>query len=96
MEITESLIDHLAKLSRLNFTDNSRMEMVSDLQSIVHFVQKLEDLDIAHTDPARWAVNKSDVIRKDIPAGPMQAEDALKNASRHDGKFFEVPKFINK
>ena len=96
MEVTGALVDKLAHLSRLEFNTADKEEIKNDLQRMISFVEKLDELDLKETEPLLHMSDNVNVLRDDKVEGSITREEALKNAPAHDDKFFKVPKVIKK
>ena len=96
MEVTGALVDKLAHLSRLEFNTADKEEIKNDLQRMISFVEKLDELDLEGTEPLLHMSSNVNVLRDDEVKGSVTREEALKNAPAHDDKFFKVPKVIKK
>ena len=96
MQVTEELIRKLADLSRLEFSNEEKKNIREDLQKMIGFVEKLNELDLENIEPLTDVVKVSNVYREDEVQGTLDKADALRNAPFHDGNFFRVPKMINK
>jgi len=96
MEVTGALVDKLAHLSRLKFNASEKEEIKNDLQRMISFVEKLDELDLEGTEPLLHMSENVNVLRDDEVKGSITREEALKNAPAHDDKFFKVPKVIKK
>ncbi len=96
MEVNDALVDKLAHLARLKFDDAEKAEIRNDLQRMIAFVEKLNELDLEGVEPLMHMTDEVNVLREDIISGSISREEALKNAPAHDGQFFEVPKVIKK
>jgi aspartyl-tRNA(Asn)/glutamyl-tRNA(Gln) amidotransferase subunit C len=96
MEITDKAFDQLAHLSRLQFTDAEKEEIKGDLQRMIAFVEKLEEVDTTGVTPLLHMSSASNVWREDEVKGSVTREEALLNAAEADGQFFKVPKVIKK
>ena len=96
MEVTDALVDKLAHLSRLEFNAADKEGIKKDLQRMISFVEKLDELDLADTEPLLHMPNNVNVLRKDEVKDSVSREEAMKNAPAHDEKFFKVPKVIKK
>ena len=96
MEVTSALVDKLAHLSRLEFNTVDKEEIKNDLQRMISFVEKLDELDLEGTEPLLHMSANVNVLRDDEVKGSVSREEALKNAPAHDDKFFMVPKVIKK
>lgn len=96
MEVNDAMVDKLAHLSRLEFNDTEKKEIKNDLQRIIAFVEKLNELDLDGVQPMLFMSNEVNVLREDEVKGSVSREEALKNAPLHDEQFFKVPKVIKK
>jgi len=96
MEVNDTLIEKLAHLARLKFEASEKEEIKNDLQKMIAFVEKLNELDTAGVEPLLHMTDEMNVLREDEVKGSISREDALKNAPVHDDKFFKVPKVIKK
>ena len=96
MEVTDALVDKLAHLSRLEFDVAAKEAIKNDLQRMISFVEKLDELDLAGTEPLLHMSDNVNILRTDEVKGSVSREEALKNAPKHDDKFFKVPKVIKK
>jgi aspartyl-tRNA(Asn)/glutamyl-tRNA(Gln) amidotransferase subunit C len=96
MEITNSEFDQLAHLSRLQFTEEERVEIKGDLQRMIAFVEKLNEIDTTGIPPLLHMSNAINVWREDKVETTGNREEALQNAPGHKNGFFQVPKVIKK
>jgi aspartyl-tRNA(Asn)/glutamyl-tRNA(Gln) amidotransferase subunit C len=96
MELNEALIDKLAHLARLEFNPEEKEEIKNDLQRMIEFVEKLNELDLTGIEPKLYMSDEVNVLREDEVSGSVSRGDALKNAPLHDDRFFKVPKVIDK
>jgi aspartyl-tRNA(Asn)/glutamyl-tRNA(Gln) amidotransferase subunit C len=94
MEVTDSMIEKLAHLARLRFNDMEKEEIRHDLQRMIAFVEKLNELDLEGIEPLVHMSDEVNVLREDEIKGSISREEALKNAPLHDDQFFKVPKVI--
>ena len=96
MEVNDELVDKLAHLARLNFEDAEKEEIKLDLQRMIAFVEKLNEVDVSGVEPLLHLTGNVNVLREDEVKDSISLEEALKNAPAHDDKFFKVPKVIKK
>jgi aspartyl-tRNA(Asn)/glutamyl-tRNA(Gln) amidotransferase subunit C len=96
MEVTDAMIEKLAHLARLKFNDLEKEEIKHDLQRMIAFVEKLNELDLEGVEPLMHMSDEVNVLREDEIKGSISREEALKNAPLHDDQFFKVPKVIKK
>lgn len=96
MEVTDQLVEKLAHLSRLQFNESEKAEIKNDLQRMIGFVEKLNELNLDGVEPLMHMSEEMNVLREDKIKGSVSREEALKNAPLHDDQFFKVPKVIKK
>jgi aspartyl-tRNA(Asn)/glutamyl-tRNA(Gln) amidotransferase subunit C len=96
MEVNDAMVDKLAHLARLKFNDADKAEIKTDLQRMIAFVEKLNELDLSGVEPLMHMSDEVNVLREDVVKGSVSREDALKNAPLHNEQFFKVPKVIKK
>lgn len=96
MEVTDTMIEKLAHLSRLKFSDAEKAGIKKDLQNMIGFVEKLNELNLEGVDPLLHISEEVNVLREDEVKGSISREEALKNAPVHGEQFFKVPKVIKK
>ena len=90
------MVEKLAHLSRLQFNETEKLEIKNDLQRMIGFVEKLNELNLDTVEPMLFMSDEVNVLRDDEIKGSITREEALKNAPFHDGQFFKVPKVIKK
>lgn len=96
MEVNDALIEKLAHLSRLQFTAGEKEEIKSDLQKMISFIEKLNELDTTGIEPLMHMSEEMNVLREDEVKVSISREQALQNAPQHDQQYFKVPKVIKK
>ncbi|MBL7739562.1 MAG: Asp-tRNA(Asn)/Glu-tRNA(Gln) amidotransferase subunit GatC [Chitinophagaceae bacterium] len=94
MEVNDAMVEKLAHLARLKFDDAEKGEIRNDLQRMIAFVEKLNELDMEDVEPLLHMSDEVNVLREDEIKGSISREEALKNAPFHDEQFFKVPKVI--
>ncbi len=96
MEIKDELVDKLAALSRLHFNEEEKAIIRHDLEKMIHFVDKLNELDTSAVEPLMHISSNRDVLREDDIIQDFSREEALRNAPVKDNRFFKVPRVISK
>lgn len=96
MQVNDALVENLAKLSRLHFNDEEKSAIKTDLERMIGFVEKLNELDTEGVEPLLHMSGNINVLREDTLSGSVSREEGLKNAPSTDGVFFKVPKVISK
>lgn len=90
------MVDKLAHLARLQFNEEEKKEIKTDLQRMIAFVEKLDELNLEGVEPLLHMSSEVNVLRDDEVKGSISREEALKNAPLHDEEFFKVPKVIKR
>lgn len=112
MKVTDKDVLYVADLANLELTAAERERMVRDLNSILDYIDRLNQLDTADAPPMaqtsdRFGVDESKTgtarfayaVRDDILYGLRKSlphKEALQNAPNTDGTFFKVPKVIER
>lgn len=96
MEVNDALVDKLANLARLHFKDEEKAAIKNDLQRMIQFVEKLNELDTTGVEPLLHMSEQVNILREDEVKGSISRAEALLNAPLHDDVFFKVPKVIKK
>ncbi len=105
MNITDKDVMYVADLANLELTDQERQRMVQDLNSILGYIDRLNELDTSNVPPMAQTVQgiagsgdgaAVGILREDELLPCLPHEDALKNAPDTDGRFFKVPRVIEK
>jgi aspartyl-tRNA(Asn)/glutamyl-tRNA(Gln) amidotransferase subunit C len=96
MEVNDELIEKLATLARLGFTDEEKKEIRTDLQSMIAFVEKLKEIDTTGVEPLQHMSENINMYRDDVITGSISRQEGLLNAPDSDGIYFRVPKVIKK
>ena len=96
MEITNEMVEKIAHLARLRIPEAEKETVKNELQQMIEFVDKLNELDTTGIEPLMHMSNKINAVREDEVKGSIPRVDALKNATVSDGVFFKVPKVIKK
>lgn len=93
MKITPSLLDSLCELARLELTPEERDDLLSDLERIVTFVEKINELPLEGVEPLRFVGRPAGYLRADEPQQPETSPLLFQNAPKADGLYIRVPKF---
>jgi aspartyl-tRNA(Asn)/glutamyl-tRNA(Gln) amidotransferase subunit C len=96
MEVNDAMVEKLAHLARLKFNEEEKQEIKSDLQRMISFVEKLNELNLDGVEPLLHLSDEVNVLREDEIKGSVSREEALKNAPLHNEEFIKVPKVIKK
>jgi aspartyl-tRNA(Asn)/glutamyl-tRNA(Gln) amidotransferase subunit C len=92
--ISEAEVRHAAKLSRLNLSDEQIRIYTGQLEAVLEYVKKLDELDTKGIEPTAHAVPLQNVFRKDEARPGIGVEKVLQNAPDAEMPFFKVPKVL--
>ncbi len=96
MEVNDLLVENLARLANLGFSPEEKTEIKNDLQQMISFIEKLQEVDTEGVPPQLHMSSGLNVLRDDLVRGSVSREMALRNAPDSSGAFFRVPKVIKK
>lgn len=94
MKISKQQVEHVAHLARLTLTEEELETMTGQLDNILSYVDKLNELDTGLISPTSNVFSLSNAFRSDIVKESLTREEALKNAPRQNGEMFQVPRII--
>jgi aspartyl-tRNA(Asn)/glutamyl-tRNA(Gln) amidotransferase subunit C len=94
MSLTKAEVEHVARLARLELSENEKEEFTGQLNDILAFVEKLNQLDTTNIEPTAHAIPVTNVFRPDQVVPSLDPELALANAPDRIGDFFKVPKTL--
>ena len=89
-------IDKIAELARLELKPEEKKKLEKDLEAILGYVKKLDALDTSKVEPTSHVLNLENVFRKDEVKVSAVRDEALRHAPLSEGKFFKVPKVVDK
>jgi aspartyl-tRNA(Asn)/glutamyl-tRNA(Gln) amidotransferase subunit C len=87
-------VREIATLARLSLSDDEVARMTQDLDAILGYVATLSELDTAAVQAMTHAVPFDCPLRPDQVAPSLPLEEALANAPRREGSFFQVPRIV--
>ena len=96
MEINDKIVRDVAHLARLEFGEDKLEKMKTDLNRMIGFVNKLNELNTDNIEPLIYISEEINVLRDDIPSQEFSQKEALKNAPKKDSDYFKAPKVIDK
>lgn len=95
MPVTIKDVEHVAHLARLSFTDEEKVRLTTQLNSILEYMDELNGVDTSAVEPLSHVIELQNVFRQDVRTEGARREEALQNAPAHSEEFFKVPKVIN-
>lgn len=88
-------VDEVAHLARLEFTEEGKTEILNDMNRMLAFVDKLNEMNTDGVDPLIYMTDEVNVMREDESKDTVTQKEALKNAPKKDSDYFKVPKVID-
>ena len=95
MAITRENVLHVAKLARLEFSDQEIDRMQRDLDGILEYVNQLSELDTSNVPATAHVAVVAAPFRSDTPHQSLPHEVALSQAPRSSSEGFAVPAFVD-
>jgi len=92
--ITKEEVHHVARLARLELTDQETAFFQKDLNSILNYVEALKSLDTDHVAPMSHVLEIDNVWREDTPLAHKETEPLLENAPMREKNYYKVPKIL--
>ena len=94
MPVSRDDVEYVARLARIELTEEEKNTLTSQLNSILGHIEKLSELDTEGVEPTFHVFDVRNVFREDQVRPSLPTEEILKNAPVRDGNFFKVPKII--
>ena len=94
MEFDKKNLLKLGKLARISIKDDKLDSLGEDLNSILKFVDQLQEIKTDQVDPTSNSLEQKLLSREDIVKKINDAEDVLENAPEQEMNFYVVPKVI--
>jgi aspartyl-tRNA(Asn)/glutamyl-tRNA(Gln) amidotransferase subunit C len=91
MAITREEVLHVARLARLELTDEEIERFTEQLSAILQAVAKVSELDLSDVERTAHPLDLVNVWAEDEPRLSLTLDDALANAPAREGGFFKVP-----
>jgi len=95
MSVSKDDVKKIAELARLEFNEKEIENYTSEMNQILEYVDKLNELDTENVKSLSHPIENSNVFRDDILKESTRREEALKNAPDASTEHFKVPKVIN-
>jgi len=94
MAVTKKDVEKIAELARLKFSDEELENFTPQMNEILSYMDKLNELDTEDVKPLSHPVEQINVFREDELKSSVSTEEALKNAPDKTDNHFKVPKVI--
>ncbi|MGA1840583.1 MAG: Asp-tRNA(Asn)/Glu-tRNA(Gln) amidotransferase subunit GatC [bacterium] len=94
MKITKEQVEYVANLAKLDITEEEKEIFTKQLDSILSYMDKLNQLDTRDIDPTSHVLPIKNIFREDEVKSSLPLEEALANAPDRKDGFFRVPRVI--
>ncbi len=94
MKLTRASVQRVATLARLRLTGDEESALTGQLEQILGYMDKLNELDTADVELFSHAMDSANALREDRVANQPNTDALLANAPERDETFFRVPKII--
>lgn len=94
MKVTKQTIEHVAKLSMLNLSEEEKERFTKEMEKIVSYVEKLNELDTSDVKPREHVIPMKNVFRQDKVKQSYDRDSMLGNAPSSENGCFRVPKVV--
>ncbi|MCB9196950.1 MAG: Asp-tRNA(Asn)/Glu-tRNA(Gln) amidotransferase subunit GatC [Flavobacteriales bacterium] len=96
MNLDESTVNKIASLAKLEFNGEEKQAILNDMNKMLAFVSKLNEVDTEGVSPLIHITEETNVLRNDTARTDITQKEALKNAPKKDSTYFKIPKVLNK
>lgn len=94
MAVSKKDVEYVAELARLNFSEEEKQALVGDLNSVLGYIDKLNELDTENVEIIVNPYYIENKFREDVVETSMELKDTIKNAPKSLEEYFMVPKVI--
>jgi aspartyl-tRNA(Asn)/glutamyl-tRNA(Gln) amidotransferase subunit C len=91
MSLNSDQVKHIAKLSRIQLTDEEVEKYRTQLSAVLGYIEQLNELDTSNVLPTVNTTGLTNVLREDVQKDSLPVTDATKNSKLADKGFFVVP-----
>lgn len=96
MKVDKKTVQEIAHLARLEFDEAQTEKMIADMNNMIAFVEKLNELNTDGVEPLIYMTDEVNNLRDDEAHNDITQAEALKNAPKKDSDYFRVPKVVEK
>ncbi|MDP2944896.1 MAG: Asp-tRNA(Asn)/Glu-tRNA(Gln) amidotransferase subunit GatC [Atribacterota bacterium] len=92
--ITKKEVEYVAELAKLEFNEEEQAEFTSQLNSILDYFKKLNELDTERVEPTAYVISMPNLLNEDKVKPSLPQNEVLSNAKYIKKGYFKVPKII--
>jgi len=94
MGITQKEVEHVCLLARLKLEEKEKEEFIHQLNNILNYVAKINELNTENIPPTSHPLGLTNVMREDELQNSLPVDEVLVNAPDEENQFFKVPRII--
>ena len=94
MSVTIKDVEHIAKLAKLQFSDEEKEKFTHQFNDILKYIEQLNSLNTENVEPLSQVIDLHNVFREDVVKPSLPTKEALDNAPDKTDEYFKVPKVI--
>ena len=94
MSISKEDVNKIARLAKLDLSEDERIKFTKQLGDIISYVEKLDEVDVSNVEPLAHVNDLTNVSRKDKSRPSLDKKQVFKNSPKHDNEYFLVPKVL--
>jgi len=91
MSLTQSEVEHIAELARLDLSAEALESFRQQLSDILEYAARLQSVDTSGIPPTSSVLPPRSVLRPDVAEQGLSADDVLRNAAQTENHQFRVP-----
>ena len=92
--ITKKEVEYVAKLAKLEFNEGEKEEFTSQLNSILDYFKKLNELDTERVEPTAYVISMPNLLNEDEVKSSLPQDEVLSNTEYIKKGYFKVPKIM--
>lgn len=93
-KITDETIDYVSILAKLKLDGTERVQAMDDMQKMLDYIDKLNELDTTDVEPLSHVFPVHNVFREDLVVNGDDRENIMSNAPEQKEGQFKVPKTV--
>jgi len=92
--ITKKEVEYVARLAKLEFNEEEKEEFTSQLNSILDYFKKLNELDTERIKPTAYIISMPNLLNEDKIEPSLSQDEVLSNSQYVKEGYFKVPRII--
>lgn len=92
--ITKKEVEYVAKLAKLEFNEEEKEEFTAQLNLILDYFKKLNELDTERVEPTAYVISMPNLLNEDVVKPSLSQDEVLSHAKYIKKGYFKVPKIM--